>query len=372
MSYASLSGARVVSGHLTVSTYGAAVADVVLADEGAVPEACSLTIANLTMALHVHRQAAFAGQRSARLVGGAGGWRREVPARAYHSPGGIPISMVLADAAREVGEKIVVANDASVGTYYVREAAPAARTLRQLAGRRWWIDPAGVTHVGPRPPTTVRSEFLAASHDGSEGRYSIATEDLAAWLPGATFSNSLVPATVVSSVSVTLEQAGKMRVEVLAAGDDRLLGAWRQLVRAEDPDESYRGVWEYSVASTTGGTFDGHPTASAVPLPPAVRWPLRGGIPGMTSSPTAGSTLLVAFVNGDPARPIVLGYDTSVPDVLGLDAADMRLGAGLGRVLREGDTLSLTGVQSGGGATGVIAAVTIGLGSPPAPSRVQA
>ena len=97
--------------------------------------------------------------------------------------------------------------------------------------------------------------------------------------------------------------------------------------------------------------------------------------------------MLVGFVGGDPARPFVGWYEpaggagflpvTATLDAtdsvtVGAGAGDVLLGDGLGRVLREGDTLTLTGVQSGVSATGVKALVTLGLGAPPTPSKVKA
>lgn len=200
-----------------MATFGAWVADATLAEDAEVPVLCSLTIANLTLAGAVMRQAPFAGQRTARLVGGFGGWRRPVGARSYQNPAGIPLSMILRDAAMEVGERVAIANDALVGTDFVRESAAASRVLRQIVGRSWWVDAAGVTRLGPRPSSTVASEYSAVAFSGALGRFLVATEDLAAWLPGAAFASKLVPTSTVSSMSVAMDRDGKLRLEVLAA-----------------------------------------------------------------------------------------------------------------------------------------------------------
>jgi len=218
--YASVNENRVVTLALTISYYGTWVADVQLADATDIGTAVTLTVANLSLVGTIVRQATFAGNRSARIVGGAAGWRKVLTARSYHLPGGIPIAIVLNDAAVEIGEKLTGVPAGTIGVYFVREAppAPASRLLRQVVGRAWWIDAAGVTHIGARPTTTVASAFQVANYNGAHGAYQIATEDLAAWQPGAQFSNALIPTVAtVSSMTVHAEKKGKLRIEVLAA-----------------------------------------------------------------------------------------------------------------------------------------------------------
>lgn len=86
---------------------------------------------------------------------------------------------------------------------------------------------------------------------------------------------------------------------------DRLLTAFRKLVREAFPRLDYLGLWEYRVVAGSGVTG----------------WALRSmtsgmpdlaGVPGMypiASSTTRailpGSVVLVGFVNGDPARPFI-------------------------------------------------------------------
>ncbi len=217
--YASLSGARVTSATLTLPGWGLWSADVELATDAPIPSACALTIANLTLVGHVHRTAAFAGNRSARVVGGAGGWRRTVGARDYGFPGvGVPLSMVLGDLAAEVGERLAPFADGVTGEHFVRETAPASRVLRQLVGIEWWVDAVGVTHIGARPTVPVRSDYLVERRAGAMGRFTVATEDVAAWQPGAVFANALVTdVQTVASATVAMGEGGRLRIEVMAA-----------------------------------------------------------------------------------------------------------------------------------------------------------
>lgn len=161
---------------------------------------------------------------------------------------------------------------------------------------------------------------------------------------------------------------------------DRLVRAFRTAVRESVPQLGYLGAYEYRVAAESGDRRDLQVVERGLGLPDLVRVPARPGVAGAKAELSVGAMVLVSFANGDPTRPFVAfleapggaGYlpITSTIDAtnavrVGETATDVHLGRGLGRVLREGDTLTLTGVQPGlGPATGVVALVTLGLGVP--------
>lgn len=217
--FASFNGERVISGVITIPMYGTWVADIVLALSDAMAPQGALVVANLSLQGTVYRAADFSGSRSARIVGGYGGWKNPVTARAYQNAGGVPLAMVLGDAASEVGEKINVVGGGTVGTDFVREAAPAERVLRQLAGPLWFVDPSGVTQVGAQRSTNaITSNFEITERSGAKGRFSIATEDLASWMPGRTLMSPTVTTTqALSMVTIVLGNNGTVRVEALVA-----------------------------------------------------------------------------------------------------------------------------------------------------------
>ena len=144
-----------------------------------------------------------------------------VPARAYASPAGVRLSMVLKDVATEVGETVAFFGPAdSIGLAYVREAGPAQRVLRQLAGELWWITPAGVTAIqGTRDVSLIKSAFDVLDYRGASGRVHVATEVLADWMPGRTFTApTLEGATLgIGAVSLDFTTDGKARLEVLSS-----------------------------------------------------------------------------------------------------------------------------------------------------------
>jgi hypothetical protein len=367
-SWASLAGNRVVSGVVTIPFLGTWTADLTLATDVAVASTPILTIGNLTMQGAVVRQDSFAGVRQVRLVGGFGGWMKQVTARAYTMPLGasLPVSLVLLDVAREVGETLKFTLNASFGSQFVREAASAQRTLEQVSGGQWWIDPSGTTHIGARPTQTIQSPFQVIAYDGGRGSLQISTEDPAAWIPGATFSSSTVPTTQqVSLVTHTITSDGAARIDVLAmpsvgSGVDRIIAALRALIKTELPSYTFNGVYEYAVqASADGVTVDASPASSGpdipgvdtpkLPLPTITKLRLRSGLAGCSSTPKVGSILAVSFLNGDPSKPIVLGgYDASTAQqvLLGDSSADFVTPASYSTALRNALHTFLTGLNS--------------------------
>lgn len=214
--FAMLGNVRIASGDLAIPQYGLWSADVSLADDVAIPANTSIVLGNLTMACNVYRQTGFAGSRTCRVVAGFGGWRNELAAKQYDLPYGVRLSLVLGDAALEAGEKINVPNDAIIGPGYVREKAPASRTLRQLAGENWYADASGTVQVAAWPTATIKTAYQVIDQDGGQGKVAIATEDYASWMPGTTFTNTFLSGTFTNcGVIYTFHNDGTFRLEVL-------------------------------------------------------------------------------------------------------------------------------------------------------------
>ncbi len=303
MSTISLNGVRVVSGTITIPFYGAWVADVILSDATVIGTAAVLVVGDLTLHGTVTRQSSFAASRSARIVGGAGAWRNVLPSKGYSHAAGVKLSSVLNDAARECGERIVIATDRVVGPGWAREEAKAERLLHILLDGKWWIDPEGVTQTGPRASSAVVTPFTVVAWSGGKGQFEIATESIASWQPGRTFSSPTVVAPqTVSSVTIEADNEGKLRLHVLSTDGaaERLRTDLRAIIRAEVAALSYFGVWEYTIASGDDETVDAVPTDKR--MPPLTKCPMMPGLMGEVVTPSPGSKCRVMFVNGDPAR----------------------------------------------------------------------
>lgn len=234
--WSSLAGFRTISGKLSIAYYGAWVADVVLAVSSPIPSGLiPLVIGDLMLQGTVFRQFSFSGSRSARVVGGFGGWQQTIGPAAYQSSAGVPTLMILNDAAIAAGETLGAATVTSLTgqtfrNAFVRESAPAVRTLENVGGPIWWIDNSGNTqlidravlpasgstadtgHLGP-----ITSQFNVIEWSGMKGRFQIATETYSDWMPGRTFTSPTVSQVQTASwVGHTWESNGTARTTVLS------------------------------------------------------------------------------------------------------------------------------------------------------------
>lgn len=88
---------------------------------------------------------------------------------------------------------------------------------------------------------------------------------------------------------------------------DRLLQSLRAIIRAEFPQSTYAGIYEYSIQSSSGTTVNIDPVDTSIPLPSIPNVELRPSILGATvTSPIfPGTKCLVSFINKDPTRPFI-------------------------------------------------------------------
>jgi hypothetical protein len=148
--------------------------------------------------------------------------------------------------------------------------------------------------------------------------------------------------------------------------------ALRRLVAAVAPSVRYAGVFEHRVISQTGDRLTLQPVRVSLGLPSGTYVRMRPGVPGVSADVLPGALVLVSFIDRDPSRPCVVAFDDPespghVPITVGVNAAStIDLGAADGRVVREGDTITVGGAASG------IVSITLGQGTPVAKSKVFA
>lgn len=146
---------------------------------------------------------------------------------------------------------------------------------------------------------------------------------------------------------------------------ERIRDAVQGLAVAALPHVRHLGLYEYRVVTVDAGDYLSlQATDADAGVPDLARVAMRPGIGGSTTTPALGSLVLVAFINGDAARPVVVSFDDSTPTTAALDATSVRLGAAIGAVVRYGDTVMV------GTAQGVATFVPAGLITDP--SRVLA
>lgn len=146
---------------------------------------------------------------------------------------------------------------------------------------------------------------------------------------------------------------------------DRILGYLRMLVRAEIPRLNFLGLYEYAVQSPGPTTLqDGTvSTYEVAPTDPTISLPGSKGIPLRLSCSTAtlqqGSLVVLAFLNGDPSKPVLIGgaptptsqvIDASLLLKIGPSAAAVAIAGGVLPAARLGD--AVTAGPFGGAITG--------------------
>lgn len=88
---------------------------------------------------------------------------------------------------------------------------------------------------------------------------------------------------------------------------DSVKASFFRLARASNPRVDYMCAYRGTVVSQTGQTVDVRMDDPRIPGMSGI--PLQPGIPGATVEVFAGARVLVAFENGDPAKPVALLWD---------------------------------------------------------------
>lgn len=251
-------------------------------------------------------------QRKCRVIAGAAGWGRDVPERGYHNDAGVKARLIAEDAARGVGEKIgtFVPAHERVGVDYARQAGPAVRTLEDAAGSgvAWWVDYAGITHVGVRPAVAADPEaYDVVAYDPRERMATLALTDVAAVGIGSVIASGVPEARAVRQYELTITSE-ETRARVWLGGDetshDRLTGLMRSIITRAN-DRKLWGPWRYRIVRMAiDGRVDLQPVRPGAGLPELAAIEVWGA-PAMHANLTPGAHVLVQFIEGDRGQPVV-------------------------------------------------------------------
>lgn len=135
---------------------------------------------------------------------------------------------------------------------------------------------------------------------------------------------------------------------------DRITRALKSLIREVFPRIDYLGSYEYRIVTQSGNLFDLQPTDKSLGLPDLASVPPRSGVAGARVTAVTGTTVLVSFVNSDPAKPFISWFeswslDGFKPDEIHFEANGAPSASGVARI---GDAVSgmITGTSVSGGA----------------------
>lgn len=305
MTLATLAGVPVARARVAVPSWGVWWADVDLTEDAELSGRVSLVLADITLSGTIISGGVHSGRAAYRVAAGAGGWGVVLPAKAYHNDLGIKVSTLFADAAAGAGEALVGAPATRLGAHYARASGPASTVLNALAPRGWYVDFAGTTQIGARESSVYSGSEPRTRVDPGVGVIEIATEELAALVPGVTIDGSL-PAT---DVEYTLD-ATRLTARVLAGrATSRRAAALAKLLASLDPGARYRGVYEYRVVTQAGDRLNLQIARVASGMPDLANVPVRPGMAGLKANVALGELVLVAFADSDPSRPCVIAHE---------------------------------------------------------------
>jgi len=310
MSSVEIEGYAVDTATVQIPSYGAWWIDVATPDPLvlSVGQRVTCRVADVEMLGTVQSGGAVDGRAAYRVVAGAGGWHRELAAKAYSKIPGVRVSEILRDAAFEVGESTGPLPATLLGPHYAREAGPAHRALNGLVPRAWYLDSAGVTQFGARPVTEYTGAGAVVRRDRALGVVGLDTDDLQQLVPGVRVDGQ-DPAT---DIEITLRSNKLLTSVYYAPRISRRLAAYADLFDALDPHRRFRATYEYRVVTQSSDRLDLQTVRRATGMPDLLDVPVRPGMAGLRADVALGSLVLVAYVDGDPSRPCVIGH--AAPD----------------------------------------------------------
>lgn len=341
MGLSTLAGHRVTSAHVTMPAWGIWYAEVSLDGEHVLSGPVELKIVDLVLRGTVIAGGPMKGRSSYRIIAGAGGWGKEIPAKGYASDAGVKVSTVLTDAAQEAGETLSINTSDRTGPGFSRDEGRASLVLESLAAGAWYVGEDGVTRLGRRAATVLATSVPRVSPvDLARRTVTVAPTSLASLVPGITIDG--IEAVDVLH-DITPDGIRTTIYGARGANTSRRLSAWRALFDQLDPDRDYRAVWEYRVVLQSGSRLELQPVLASSGMPMLRRVPMRPGVSGCKSQVALGSYVLVGFVNASRGRPVVLGFADAdsegfTPLLTEIDASTfVKIGAGLKPIIAAGD-----------------------------------
>lgn len=349
---AMLSGNRVVTGRIYLSAWGIAWAEASLDVDVPLKGRVALTVADLNfVGTIISGGSGPVGRSSYTLAAGSGGWGKTIPRKSYANDAGVRAATVITDAAAACGEQLAPNLPTTrLGSSWVREEAPAARTLEAIAPAGWYVGEDGITRIGKRPVRALAVGSILTSIDRARGVAMLATDAIAAIVPGA-----VVEGLEAVDVLHEISPGAKLRSTIWGAGaaiTSRRLTALTRIMEALDPDRRFRGVYEYRIVTQDLERLNLQPVRVSTGMPDLQRVFVRPGVPGVKAMHALGSRVLVCFVDANPSFPVVVAFE----DAEGQGFAPLQINIGKPALLgaaRMTDTVQagpFGGVITGGSA----------------------
>lgn len=346
--FVSVNGVRVSDLELRVANVGPWFAELDLEQEITPSGPATITIDGLELVGTIEPRAAGAfGLRSKiRVIGGAGAWSKTIPAKGYHNDSGVKALNVAQDLARELGEELGVFTPTRdrLGKDFARPEGLAATVLEDIAGGApWWVDYNGNTHVGQRPATTADvNAYEVLAYDPRSRLVTLSVSKPDSVVIGSILTERLDGPQTVRELALRITP-DEMRVSAWCGGSEVAGGMLADLLRTiakRALDGHLFGCYRYRVVRTNGDRVELQAASRDAGLPdlaPLSMWP---GVAGVHAELAQGAEVLVEFIDGDRAQPIVTHF--SGKDGVGFVPSSLTLGGPDGApAARDGDTVEV-------------------------------
>jgi hypothetical protein len=326
MSFCTLNGLRVLRGSLVLPRTGRWHADLVVDTNAALTGPVKIAFGDgaMTFSGTVYRGSVFADTFHCRIVAGANGLAKKLPAKFYQ---GVPLRLPLQDLLAEAGETMSASADEAVLARllpkWTRTAGAAAHALAELADvgeASWRFMPNGSLWIGREGWLELEFPHQLLRSDPADDRIELASE-LPLLRPGVVFGGRRISAVVHSfGPDKTRSEAWIERDSVL----DRFKGSLVSIIRSVMNEVDYHKPYPARVVvQDADGTLQLKPDSDRIPGLTGV--PIRYGIPGVTARVPAGTRCIVEFENGDARAPIVTGFEPGALIELSFDGGSRKI-----------------------------------------------
>lgn len=342
-----INGSRVIGGRLFIPWRGAWFADLQVDPDIAAtflvagPAIIQIgTSATLRGTFDATASGRFGEGFSVRVVGGGGGWDKKVAPQ--HFLNGVTSAVYVATGLL-VGE-VAVDPLPLPFQHFARSAGPASAVF---GDKDWYVDLLGVTQVSVRLPAIAPIGLEVTEFDPETMMARAVCDGVV--LPGTILVDlqGLPPRwtgpLTVRDVEHVFSSSGT-HVNLWcsqAAAVSRLTSALTNYVREVSGRQGLR-EYRYTVVSQAGTQLSLQAVNSAVGVPDMVLVDVWVGN-GLGSMATPGQQVRVGFLEGDPKRPVVTGFDPTLPLQASLDASvSVKIGPTSPLVALAGGTTPVT------------------------------
>lgn len=372
-----LNGLRAISVRLSIPWRGVWVAFVeidadlpdAVATSGPAVLVCGNTI--LTGVIDPRGSGKFANRVHCRVVGGKGGWDKEVPAQDFSNPAGfLTSSEVYSVTAASVLETVIDPLPQLFGKRFPRMKGAASRVFLD---RDWYVNlVTGVTFVAPWSPAVLDPSATVADFDIGNQRITVNSDNVI--LPGTVITNERFKGKtfIARDVEQVFDTSGT-RAEIWVAEKpvSRLAEAFAVAVR-EFAQTAYLKHYVYRFVQPEGAALALQAVSAGAPdLNPIDQWTGLAGIQAALLGNAAlapATEIVVGFTSDNPPQPYLAAYSPlAKPLALTIDAVGpVNVGSGpvLPVALSPGVLTALTALQVEIAAIGAAVTALGGAGIP--------